>query len=106
MKIENGGEFCIQRIGRVSAGRQTLMAMGNDNATRNGTMNPITNMDMGSLESLSQDFANELNVCNGSLKYSPRALKINNNFVVVQFAKWHGRPARENHAQDARATSN
>ena len=26
--------------------------------------------------------------------------------VVVQFAKWHGRPAREILAQDARATSN
>src|ERR1041385_4428350 len=28
------------------------------------------------------------------------------NRVLVQFTKWHGRPARENHAQDARATSN
>jgi hypothetical protein len=26
-------------------------------------------------------------------------------WYLVQSAKWHGRPARENHAQDARATS-
>ena len=32
-------------------------------------------------------------------------VKVCGSRVLVQFAKWHGRPGREDHAQDARATS-